>query len=440
MFRQLSRKSLVARGISCRLLYCIAILAGLQVGPSLAFEYQSLTIDHSPTMPSTSDRIYLSIADYGGGILDLSSNGVVIDNVNREVKISLNIDFNGFLPLPPFEIPVPLGNLNNIGDYEVSVYFEELSEEGPIFRDENFIGSFIIAVGPSSAIVSGELPKEGTLEIHNMEVFPALLYESQPFELHLVGYNVTDFVWNIPVSPSEFSVLDDLVFIRSADNGPCFTPSPPLPPNEKPQRRVLSIPGLPAGSYTVVVDISTYCGDWEQEIIRNLVVYENSDLLLFNQEAPASSQVVSGVGVIRGWACFEKTYTHPPEHVVNTPWAGSLIGRVAYQVDEGALVTIPYGSPRGDTAGVCGEGNTDSGYGAVVYWGQFGEGEHQFRLYIDGQEKTDFKFNVIAPEEGFMKGLDAEYDLQNFPGPGDVAKVRWSQADQNFVIVEFNEQ
>ncbi len=44
------------------------------------------------------------------------------------------------------------------------------------------------------------------------------------------------------------------------------------------------------------------------------------------------------------------------------------------------------------------------------------------------------------PPEGFRKGLEAQYTLVDFPFPGNVVDVQWSEADQNFIIVRFADE
>lgn len=218
----------------------------------------------------------------------------------------------------------------------------------------------------------------------------------------------------------------------------CIDPPPPLPPNVLPQRRVFPIPGVPAGNYALEFSISNLCnGSIMAE--RPLTVYQiDEEPLRAGHETPARGQTVSGVGLIRGWACYDKTLMPSPGVLYSPGTTGSVIGNVSYSINGGKRVTIPHGTPRGDTASVCGEGNILNGYGAVINWGRFGQGEHEFAIYIDGNLERSLTFNVAATDDPFLTGLDAEYELEGFPDPESTVTVRWPQADQNFIIVNYN--
>ena len=86
-----------------------------------------------------------------------------------------------------------------------------------------------------------------------------------------------------------------------------------------------------------------------------------------------------------------------------------------------------------------------SGYGGIFYWGSFGDGAHTFTLYIDGREVESFEFFIAEPpptenpeDLGFRKGASGEYVIENFLGTDETVTIRWSEANQNFIIVDYN--
>ena len=129
-------------------------------------------------------------------------------------------------------------------------------------------------------------------------------------------------------------------------------------------------------------------------------------------ETPIAQSIQSGVGLIRGWACDA--------------------GVVAIAIDEGEPIQIGYGTQRGDTAGRCGA--ADNGYGMVIAWGLLGNGSHRLTTYVDGARIDERTFTVVSIGDGFVKGLQGEYVLDDFPAPGESVRVDWSEPDQNFII------
>lgn len=274
----------------------------------------------------------------------------------------------------------------------------------------------------------------GSHSVQGIEQHPPLVVEGQEFELHFVGFHLTDgdgLARPIPEDYYEISIDGNHIELNiSGRNSICISPTPPGYIPDAPQRKILPIPGLPAGTYTVTADIDAFCtSNGRPE--RQVTVYPKVDSLLFNAESPAKLQIVSGVGVIRGWACYEKTLGYGPA-------TGDMVGRVAYQIDDGEITDLPYGSTRTDTETVCGNNNVNTGYAGVTYWGHYGEGEHKFTLYVDGQSVYTNGFIVAAPNAGFMKGLQEERIIENFPEPGKNVVIRWSESDQNFIIVEYD--
>lgn len=140
----------------------------------------------------------------------------------------------------------------------------------------------------------------------------------------------------------------------------------------------------------------------------------DTSLPVYYAETPIAGKTYSGVGVIRGWACNAST--------------------VEVQFNDAPRLTVAYGSSRPDTRDLCGDAT--NGYGMVFAWGNLGNGAHIARTFIDGVEVSQVGFTVSGLDEPFINGLSAEYVLENFPLFGESVVVRWSQPDQNFIIVE----
>jgi hypothetical protein len=137
--------------------------------------------------------------------------------------------------------------------------------------------------------------------------------------------------------------------------------------------------------------------------------------LLANQENPSEGSYESGIGLIRGWACNAAT--------------------VEVEIDGGERRLTAYGTQRGDTAEICGVSNT--GYGLTFNWNLLGDGVHILRVFADGVEFSRVTFHVTTLGEDFLRGTSGEYVLPDFPHVGSRATIRWSEANQNFVIVGF---
>lgn len=144
----------------------------------------------------------------------------------------------------------------------------------------------------------------------------------------------------------------------------------------------------------------------------NLTV-SDGDLIGY-PETPQEGSIQSGIGLIRGWACQASS--------------------VQIQFDEGPLLDVAYGTSRTDTFAVCGD--TNNGYGMVYAWGLLGHGTHRMKTYIDHLEVSDVEFQVDGLSSPFIRGLTGEYVLDDFPTPNESVTVRWSEADQNFIIID----
>jgi len=266
-----------------------------------------------------------------------------------------------------------------------------------------------------------------------MQFEPQIIHAGQPFTVSITGINISVFeTVQFPDKRTyEVDVNGNDILLTSVGPASCFSPVFPLLPNTRPQIRTYSIPGLPAGNYNFRIDHDLGCESYSVQEERSLTIYEAEESTLHvNLEAPVEGQVVSGVGLIRGWACHVKQNGQFFE--------GPMIGRISFQVDDWPMTNLAYPTSRKDAESVCGEANSESGFGAVVYWGDFGVGPHEITLYVDGAPHVTHSFTVVQPAEGFLTDLEALYELPSFPSQGRDVRIEWSQSDQNFIIVEFD--
>jgi len=282
---------------------------------------------------------------------------------------------------------------------------------------------------------------QDVFEIHKIQVDPAIAVESQQLVVSVVGINIAAFdgrpvedvgapVIFAPEQSYSVAIEGDQITIVYDGPGSCSSPRLPLPDNAEPQIRKMIIPGVPAGEYTLNLDYSIACGSRFIQASTPLVVYKSKFERLHFWETPKANGVVSGVGVIRGWACHAKDEYQPFE--------GPTIGTLGYKIDDGEVISFAYPTARTDTEILCGEGNDLTGFGAVDYWGKYGAGMHNITLLIDGEPVETRSFTVVAPSGGFLKGIMSEYSLEGFPVSGESVDIEWSEADQNFIIVESN--
>jgi len=198
-------------------------------------------------------------------------------------------------------------------------------------------------------------------------------------------------------------------------------PNPFTPCPVRPQRNIIFSIGTLSniGDYKVYFYIS-----YEQDSSLPILPFEiftgvftlsvKESSLLVTPEVPQAGSIQSGVGLIRGWACDAK--------------------KVEIQFDDKPRIAISYGTSRGDTIGRCGDEN--NGYGMVVNWTALGKGSHQMKTFIDDNQVADVTFEVAGLDEDFIAGLSGTYQLEDFPAPGKSVTVEWSEADQNFIIID----
>lgn len=130
-------------------------------------------------------------------------------------------------------------------------------------------------------------------------------------------------------------------------------------------------------------------------------------------ESPQRDSFESGIGLIRGWACHAK--------------------KIEVQINDQPRRMVAYGTSRLDTVEVC--GHAHSGFGYTVNWNSLGDGAQRLRVFADGVEFADIPFKVTTLGVDYLQGASSEQLISNFPQAGQSVTVRWSEAEQNFVIV-----
>ena len=129
-------------------------------------------------------------------------------------------------------------------------------------------------------------------------------------------------------------------------------------------------------------------------------------------ENPGHNSFQSGVGVLSGWVCAADTVE-------------VVIGDFPSQV-------AAYGTERVDTAGVCGD--VDNGFGLLFNWNRLEDGEHEVIATVDGVEWRRAVVRVTTLGAEFLRGVEGECVVEDFPGPGETVTLEWQQSSQNFVI------
>ena len=132
-------------------------------------------------------------------------------------------------------------------------------------------------------------------------------------------------------------------------------------------------------------------------------------------DSPAPGSFQSGIGVLCGWVCEAED--------------------IKFIIDDLPPQEVGYGTERLDTEEECGD--TDNGFGLLVNWNRFGDGEHTVRALADGVELGRATFTVTTLGEEFVRGVTGETIAMDFPGEGEDVRLVWQQSLQNFMIAPF---
>ncbi len=130
-------------------------------------------------------------------------------------------------------------------------------------------------------------------------------------------------------------------------------------------------------------------------------------------ENPGPNSFQSGIGVLSGWVC------EGAEVVIEL---------------NGAPQPAAYGTERLDTLEMCGD--TANGFGLLFNWNLLGEGEHDVVAFVDGEELGRATVRVTTLGAEFVRGVEGECTVEDFPMLGETVTLAWQQNSQNFVITD----
>ncbi len=134
-------------------------------------------------------------------------------------------------------------------------------------------------------------------------------------------------------------------------------------------------------------------------------------------ENPGPASFQSGLGVISGWVCEGEAVEVEIGH----------LGRQA----------AAYGTERLDTLEACGD--MDNGFGLLFNWNLLGDREHEVVAYVDDLELGRATVRVTTLDEEFLRDVEGECVVEDFPDMGQTVTLEWQQSQQNFVIVDVEE-
>ena len=131
-------------------------------------------------------------------------------------------------------------------------------------------------------------------------------------------------------------------------------------------------------------------------------------------ENPGHNSFQNGVRVLSGWVCDADTVE-------------LAIGTTGRQ-------PAAYGTERLDTEPVCGD--TDNGFGLLFNWNLLGDGEHTVVAWVDDVELGRATVRVTTLGHEFLRGVEGECTVEDFPAMGQTVLLEWQQTSQNFVITD----
>ena len=131
-------------------------------------------------------------------------------------------------------------------------------------------------------------------------------------------------------------------------------------------------------------------------------------------ENPGPHSFQSGIGVISGWVCDADT--------------------VELAIGTAGRQPAAYGTERLDTLAACGD--TANGFGLLFNWNLLGEGAHEVVAFVDGEELGRATVRVTTLGAEFLRDVEGECVVEDFPMPGETVLLEWQQNSQNFVITD----
>ena len=133
-----------------------------------------------------------------------------------------------------------------------------------------------------------------------------------------------------------------------------------------------------------------------------------------NLENPRNGATESGIAAITGWHCTART--------------------IELSIDGIVLGNAGTGTPRADTAGVC--GRSDTGFSYLYNYALLKGGTHRVDAYADGALFASATFDVGFLGGEFLTGLAASHFVPDFPAKGVGTHLAWSQSKQNYVVTK----
>ena len=130
-------------------------------------------------------------------------------------------------------------------------------------------------------------------------------------------------------------------------------------------------------------------------------------------ENPGPNSFQSGIGVLSGWVC------EGDEVVIEL---------------NGEPQPAAYGTERLDTLGACGD--TANGFGLLFNWNLLGDGAHTVVALVDGMELGRATVQVTTLGVEFLRDVEGECVVEDFPMLGETVLLEWQQNSQNFVITD----
>jgi hypothetical protein len=141
--------------------------------------------------------------------------------------------------------------------------------------------------------------------------------------------------------------------------------------------------------------------------------YIESPVPRFDGRSGVPYAVQTGIGFIYGWHCTAR--------------------QIEIQFDGGPRIPAATGTPREDTASVC--GRIDTGFGLTLNFNDLPTGTHTIVGYADGVEFTRYLFDTVSFGSSYVTGLVGLTVAYDFPSRGLKTTLWWQEEKQNFSVV-----
>ncbi len=179
--------------------------------------------------------------------------------------------------------------------------------------------------------------------------------------------------------------------------------------------RLFSVPFPRPDGSTLALDYIVHAGFYPDP--TTLAAQQRGAL---ENPSPDSSQ--SGVGALWGWVCDAE------------------LVEIEVETEQGevSFTRAAYGSERRDTLEVC--DHTDTGFVLLKNWNSYGAGTHTVTAFADRVELGQATVHVTTLGEGeseeFLRDVEGECVVEDFPYQGKSVALEWDQPSQNFMITD----